>query len=225
MSGIAAPTFANHLAATGMLEKTSLATRRLIAEVTKQATEFGQQRLQVLPSCYACGVAKGCCKLTVRVMFYEAVPIVTRLRRDGRDTPALRQQLAEAADAMEITPRSRYFRPCVFLGPGERCSIYEDRPSACGSAFVFSNPNLCNSDDPSSRVQKFATPLSERIPRGLEQAFLDAVGLERTDFLYLGALPRMVLLCLEIWDEPDFVRVLAERVRTAAFRFSDAVVA
>lgn len=206
-----------------LVTKISAITRKLIAETVVQADGFGRTTLKVLPSCHTCSAAKGCCKITVAVYLYEAVPIAARLLREGRDTPELRRELAAAADAMESAGRDVYQRPCVFLDAAERCTVYEDRPSQCGTDLIFSDPTICSSSDPNARVQKFPAPLQTAIPPALEQRFLADVGLRRTDHVYIGALPRMILLCLEAWNRPDYVDFLAERGRAAAHKLGGAI--
>jgi Fe-S-cluster containining protein len=219
----ASKTFAQVIADQQLLEKTSTATRRIISETGKQVEQFGKASLKVLPSCHTCTAAKGCCKIATTTMLYEAVPIAERLRREGRDTPALRKQLEQSADAMETTRRDDYFQPCVFLDSNERCTIYEDRPSECGTAFVFSDPAICSSRDPNARIQRPPTPIPEMVTPGLEEAFVRDAGLRRTDHPYLGALPRMVLLCLQAWERTDYVEFLSEHGRRAAHRFARAI--
>src|SRR5262249_53163251 len=138
-------TFGEMIAQLDLLAGISGTVRRLIRESTEQAQQFGRVSLNVLPSCNTCTAAKGCCKLATLAYLYEGVPIAARRIREGRDTPELRAELAAAAAAMETTRPIDYNRPCVFLDAGERCTIYEDRPSECGSAFVYSPPEACSS--------------------------------------------------------------------------------
>lgn len=216
-------TFGQVIAEQELVEKTSTATRRIVNETGKQVEQFGKATLKVLPSCHTCTAAKGCCKIATTTMLYEAVPIAARLIHEGRDTPELRRRLEESANAMEVTPRDDYFQPCVFLDSNERCTIYEDRPSECGTAFVFSDPEICSSRDPNARIQRAPTPLVEMATPGLEERFLRDAGLRRTDHPYLGALPRMVLLCLQAWNRTGYVEFLSNQGRRASNRFARAV--
>lgn len=215
-------TFSEVIAQQDLVARISGTVRGLIRESSTQAEQFGRVSLNVLPSCTTCTAEKGCCKLATLAYLYEGVPISARLIRDGRDTPELRGELAAAAEAMETTRPIDYNRPCVFLDAQERCTIYEDRPSECGAAFVYSPPEACSSRDPESRIQKFPAPLLQ-ISSDLEPAFVRGAGLRRTDHPYSGALPRMVLLCLEAWDRTDYVEFLSEHGRRAAFAYADMV--
>jgi len=42
------------------------------------------------------------------------------------------------------------------------------------------------------------------------------LGLPRGDRVYLGTLPRMVLLCLQAWPRVDFVRFFGQHAPAAA---------
>ncbi len=192
-------------------------TGALIREAEDHAATLGRA-----PSCVTCTAEKGCCKLSVTILFHEALPIADRLRRDGRDTPELRAKLAESAELMESSSRDAYCalrRPCAFLDADERCTVYDQRPRECGAAFVFSRPELC-SDPAATDIETMRMPeqaLRERL-RDTERAVEQSVRLVRLDGPYVGALPRMVLLALEAWDRRDFAPYLAEHAPAAAER-------
>ncbi len=213
----AGPTFGEMLEQRGLLANTSQATREIIARSTVLAVERSQVTLRAV-SCLDCTAAKACCSLVTGAFLYEAVPIAARLIRDGRDTPELREQLRAAAHRMETTHRSRHQHPCVFLGTDERCTIYEDRPSVCGTHLVSSPPAACS--DPAARIVKLVGPLQDTVPPQLEEQFCREAGLRRLDVRYRGALPRVVLLCLEAWPRRDYPTFLAERSLPAAHRYA-----
>jgi Fe-S-cluster containining protein len=218
----AGPTFGEEIERLGMLEKTSAATRGIIEGFNRAADEYTRVRLTVV-TCYACDAPKACCSEPTSAYLYEAVPIAARLRRDGRDTPELRAQLKAYAHAMETTRRGEYARPCLFLGEAERCTIYEDRPSVCGTHLVESPPIHCSDRSPTSMVGRINGPGKEDFQPEYEELFTQALGLRRIGRLYVAAMPRMVLLCLEAWDRRDYVSYLAERVMPAAARLSAAI--
>lgn len=198
-----------------LLRKISTVHREMIArtgpEADRAAIVLGKQ-----VTCHTCTAPKGCCHLSVIAFFYEAIPIVDRLRRDGRDTQELRDELRAAAELMESTSPNEYRRPCAFLSEDERCTIYEDRPQECGMAFVFSDPMNC-SDPNATSIDKFVTPFSE-FPPQFEAKFEHEAKLARLPGPYMGALPRMILLALEAWERPDFVEHLAREVPQYAQR-------
>ncbi len=214
----AGPTFGELIEQLGLLENTSQATREIIARTTALCAEHARVHLTVV-SCFDCTAPKACCSLITSAYLYEAVPIAARLIREGRDTPALREQLRTAAHLMETTPKAGYQRPCVFLGADERCTIYEDRPSVCGTHLVSSPPAAC-SDPAVTNVTKLVGPLQHTVPPLLEEQFCSEAGLRRIDQPYRGALPRIVLLCLEAWPRRDYVTFLAERSLPAAHRYT-----
>ena len=217
------PTFGEMLAATGLLKNASIATRQLNDVHAKEVANYARAKLKVI-SCTSCAAPKGCCRISVGVQLYEAVPIAARLIGEGRDTPELRAILEAAATSMEMTSRSDYDAPCVFLDSAERCSVYEDRPSECGKHFVFSDPALCSSSDPDARVEGVLPPPELAIrPFELEKRFSVEARLHTSDQPYHGALPRMVLVCLEAWNRRDYVEFLARKVPKLSRRFDIAI--
>lgn len=210
------PTFGEMLAASDLLEASSLATREIIAGFDEAVAENERKQLFVV-SCRTCTAKKACCYLKAEAYLHEAIVIVARLLRENRDTPELRQQLKEAAHHMETTPKMLQARPCVFLGSDERCTIYEDRPGTCGFHFVSSPPEQCS--DPSIPVTAIRDERQDLLPQQIEEQFVAQAGLRRLDIPYSAVLPRMVLICLEAWDRRDYVPFLAERCLPAAHRF------
>jgi len=215
------PTFGEVIEARGLLAKTSEMTRELIARSNAAAVEDGKVHLYVV-SCFDCDAPKVCCSLLTSAYLYEVVPLVARLRREGRDTPELRRALAQAAHRMETTRKADYQTPCVFQGADERCTVYEDRPSICGTHLVSSPASHC-SDPAVDRIVKLVSPLQSTVPRQVDEDFRDETSLRAIGASYSGALPRMVLLGLEAWDRRDYITFLAERVLPAAHRFDWAV--
>lgn len=214
----AGPTFGEELARLGLITQAAAATRQIIDEFGQAAVEHTRARLAVI-TCYGCDAAKACCSEPTSAYLYEAVPIAERLLRDGRDTPALRAELKQAAHAIETTRRGEYFRPCVLLGPGERCTVYDVRPSVCGTHLVETPPANCSKRN-HELVGRIIGPLKDSRQPGLEQLFTMTLGLRPLATGYLAAMPRMVLLCLEAWPRRDYVTYLAERVLPAAHRLS-----
>ncbi len=200
-------------------------TSALITSATDYVESAAKKHLAVI-SCHTCTSPKGCCKLTMAILFHEALPIADRLRREGRDTPELRAQLAESAELMESRSTAEYrelARPCAFLGADERCTVYEQRPRECGAAFVFSPPEMC-SDLAATEVETVRPPM-EPIKSQLlatEKLVERTLGLVRFQSPYMGVFPRVVLLWLEAWDRPDFVSYLAERVPAVTQRMHQA---
>ena len=211
------PTLGEVIERMDLVSKAGAATRELIARSNAAVDDDARVHLYVV-SCYTCDAPKACCSLLTSAYLYEAIPIAARLRREGRDTPALRATLKQRAHAMETTRKADYQTPCLFLGDGERCTIYEDRPSVCGTHLVSSPASHC-SDPTVDRVTKLATPFQSTVPVEVDELFRQEVGLRPLGETYRGAMPRMVLLVLEAWDRRDYPSFLADRVLAASHRF------
>ncbi len=196
----------------GVREHVSRVTRDVIQRSNQQAAEDARVHLQVI-TCDAC-TAASCCSAITTAFLAEAIPIAARLIREGRDTPALRAQLRRTADAMEASSLFEYETPCVFLDAARRCSIYDDRPSACGTHLVSSPAELCAKPD--AEVMAYHAPLQDTVPGEHAAALIVTLGLEHIGTQYFGVMPRMVWMCLEAWPRRDYVRFLARHGRAAA---------
>jgi hypothetical protein len=205
-----------------LLRLVGKSTGALIREAEQLAEEVARVNARTV-SCTTCTATKACCWLMVVIPFHEALPIADRLRREGRDTPELRASLATAADLMETHTPPVYRelrRPCVLQAADGRCTVYDERPRECGTAFVFSPPELCSDLDADGYLT-LLLPEELRDPlRKTEVAVERTLGLRRIDGLYSGALPRMVLLALEAWERDDFATYLAEQVSAASDRLA-----
>jgi Fe-S-cluster containining protein len=174
-----------------------------IHQVSARQAKAAGKSLKLVVSCTRCEATKTCCWSMVVARLYEGVVIADRLRRTGRDTPALRAELAARAEAMETTPPQGWRTPCLFLDARERCTIYDVRPSPCGNLHVYTDPAWCTT---------LAGEIRGYVPREelawatqLEEAFRDRLALrKKVGRRYLGVLPRMVLVALEAWDRTDF---------------------
>ncbi len=215
------PTFAEELERQGLVEATVQRTRAVIAHSNAAAVEHARVNLKVI-SCLDCRAPKGCCWLVTGAYLHEGVAIAARLIDEGRDTPELRQALGTAAHEMETSDTMSYRRPCVFLGPDDRCTVYEDRPSVCGAHLVTS-PAMACSDSTATTVSALVGTLHTETPRQVAEQFRASLSLPPLDIPYRGALPRMVLLCLEAWHRRDHLRSLAGRVRPAVHRYRWAI--
>ncbi|MBA3462332.1 MAG: YkgJ family cysteine cluster protein [Deltaproteobacteria bacterium] len=212
-------TFGEVIRNRNLVWSTSKATRTLIRDTEAYTREAAKVSLQVV-SCFDCNATKACCSVVVGAYFHEVVPIVDRLRKEGRDTPELRAELAAAADEMETRSPDEYRRPCALLDAQERCTVYDQRPAECGTTFVSSPAMQCS--DPDASVQKYLPPYRARSQEA-ERVFESEARLIPLRGPYVGALPRMVLLCLEAWDRSDYAQFLAEQIPIVAQRAIAAV--
>lgn len=206
------PTLGEVVAERELATKTSWATRRIIAGADEFVRNSARVQLSVV-ACDTCAVAKACCTLRTRAWLFEGLPIAARLRREGRDTPALREELRTAARLMDAP--GQYRRRCAFLDPADRCSVYDDRPTVCGTTYVSSDPAQCGVEG--GTVKKYLHPFGEAAATA-QAAFEQELGLAPVPGGYLRTLPRVVLLCLEAWDRRDHVAFLQERLTATARR-------
>jgi Fe-S-cluster containining protein len=169
---------------------------------SSQARKAGRS-LKLTVSCDRCTATKTCCWSMVVARLYEGVVIADRLRRTGRDTPELRDELARRAEAMEAASPRDWRTPCVFLDARERCTIYDVRPTPCGILHVYTDPTWCTTLAGEIRGYVAQEELAAAIE--LEEKFRDRLSLrKKVGRRYLGVLPRMVLVALEAWDRTDF---------------------
>lgn len=153
--------------------------------------------------CATCTATKACCSSYVIVRLYEGLIIADQLRRTGRDTPELRADLRARAEAMEATRAHAWFTPCAFLDAGERCTVYEVRPTTCAQLYVYTPPDLCALRSPN--IASYTPHEQVAAANRVEEAFRERLALRRkVGRRYLGVLPRMVLVSLEAWDRTDF---------------------
>ena len=153
--------------------------------------------------CASCAATKACCSSYVVVRLYEGLLVAHDLRRTGRDTPELREQLRARAEAMEASRAADWFTPCVFLDDAQRCTVYDARPTTCAQLYVYTPPELCNAR--SSEIASYTPRAEVAHANELDEAFRERLALRRkVGRRYFGVLPRMVLVALEAWDRTDF---------------------
>lgn len=153
--------------------------------------------------CERCTATKACCSSYVIVRLYEGLVIAAELVRTGRDTPAMRADLAARAEAMEALRARDYFTPCLFLDSAERCTVYPVRPTTCAQLYVYTEPALCAARSPN--VASYTPQKEVAAANRVEDEFRERLALRRkVGRRYLGVLPRMVLVSLEAWGRTDF---------------------
>lgn len=180
---------------------------KLVADINAKSTQgakkLGKQQKLPVVSCFNCDSPKTCCHSMVVARLYEGVVVAAALREQGRDTPELREQLRSVAEQMEAVDAHGWRRPCVFLDAGERCTVYDARPSPCGALFVYTPPQNCS--DPNAPVKAYVAHEENALAQQIEDQFRDRLSLrKKVGRRYIGVLPRMVLVALEAWDRTDF---------------------
>lgn len=153
--------------------------------------------------CSTCTATKACCDSYVLVRLYEGLVIAAELKRTGRDTSELREQLRGRAEAMEAATVAEWATPCLFLDQDQRCSVYSVRPTTCAQLFVYTPPELCIAR--SSQIISYTPRGQVEAANAVEETFRERLSLRRkVGRRYFGVLPRMVLVSLEAWDRIDF---------------------
>jgi len=173
------------------------------ARATKEAKTLGRQQKLPVVQCFNCDAKKACCSSIVVARLYEGIVVAAHLKDAGRDTPELRAELKSKAEAMEGASPYDWRVPCVFLDAGERCTVYEARPTPCGTLYVYTPPAACS--DPSATVKAYVAHAENAVAQQIEDEFRDKLSLrKKVGRRYIGVLPRMVLVALEAWDRTDF---------------------
>jgi Fe-S-cluster containining protein len=161
------------------------------------------QRHKLPMHCATCTATKACCNSFVLVRLYEGMVIAADLRRTGRDTAELRDQLRARAEAMESSNAAAWDTPCLFLDERERCTVYDVRPTTCAQLYVYTPPSSCAAR--SDQIASYTPSREVAAANEVEEAFRDRLALRRkVGRRYFGVLPRMVLVSLEGWDRTDF---------------------
>jgi Fe-S-cluster containining protein len=155
-----------------------------------------------------CAHAAGCCSLIVLTEVTEAEYIVARNRAAVvRAYPKLVEQarridselgfeVLEMFGDREVERRAAHAyhamrMPCAFLDEQRRCTIYRDRPLACRTHFVLSDPALCASD-----VEETHHTILDKGTRTSAPAYLCREVARTRGALSMGTLPQNVLAVL-----------------------------
>ena len=187
----------------GIVDSLREMVSQIITHSTKEAKTAGKQQKLPVVQCFNCTAKKACCHSIVVARFYEGVVVAAHLRRDGRDTPEMREELRAKAEAMEAASPFDWRVPCVFLDGAERCTVYASRPTPCGTLYVYSPPVSCS--DPSANVKAYIAHAENDMALQIEEQFRERLALrKKAGRRYMGVLPRMVLVALEAWDRTDF---------------------
>jgi len=171
-------------------------------------------------SCGSCTKTKGCCHLAISANLFEVLPIVRRLRGDGRNTPELIEQLWDVGTEMEDTAQEEWFdkrRPCVFLSENEKCTIYGVRPTACRHHVVFTPPEQCSNfgaeNDPRTRTLQYSSEpeLMQCLlwNRSLCKTYFRLPDVDET--MYAGSFPKLLARVLKAFNTDDWRADLAEQ--------------
>ncbi len=187
----------------GILDSLRAMISDINARATKEAKLVGRQQKLPVVQCFNCDATKACCHSVVVARLYEGIVVAAHLKREGRDTPALRDELRARAEAMEAASPYGFRVPCLFLDRDERCTVYDARPTPCGTLYVYTPPAHCN--DPNAGVKAYVAHAEQAVAQQIEDEFRDKLSLrKKVGRRYIGVLPRMVLVALEAWDRADF---------------------
>lgn len=167
----------------------------------------GHASVGQIPSCHKC-TKPGCCYQKNLITIMEALPLARRIVEQGQNTPELRERFRLAGEAMEGTAKEVWLRelhPCVFL-ENNRCTAYDLRPVTCRSYYVMSPPEDCWPDKKTDVLVFDNTEHLTRLMLAAHQ-FHNQIGLKQTTHqIIIGSLPRMVWMCLEVWELDDPIK-------------------
>jgi Fe-S-cluster containining protein len=172
-----------------------------------QLPEAAQYHVQCTTGC--AHAEAGCCSLIVLTETTEAEYIVARNRAAvvraypklvehvRRIESELGYEVLEMFADREVERRAAAAyhamrMPCAFLDDARRCTIYRDRPLACRTHFVLSDPALCSSEadeEPDHTTLDKGTRVSSQAHLCHEVARVRGV-------LGMGTLPQSVLSVL-----------------------------
>ena len=174
-----------------------------INKMSSRGAKAASKQIKLAVTCERCTATKTCCHSMVVARLYEGILVAADLVRTGRDTPELRDQLRARAEAMEASSPYAWRTPCLFLDGKERCTVYDARPTSCGSVYVYTPAERCTTRD--GEIKGYIAAAELAAANELEEAFRQRLNLRmKTGRRYLGVLPRMVLVALEAWSRDDF---------------------
>jgi len=200
---VQARTLGQFLEDSAILESLRAMISEINARATSEAKKIGKQQKLPVVQCFNCDAKKMCCHSIVVARLYEGIVVAAHLKAASRDTPALRDELRAKAEAMEASSPYAWRIPCVFLDGAERCSVYDARPTPCGTLYVYTPPAHCN--DPSKPITAYTARAEQATAQQIEDEFRERMSLrKKVGRRYIGVLPRMVLVALEAWDRTDF---------------------
>ena len=100
-----------------------------------------------------------CCHLWVGITRDEADLLAARVRAGTAHADEARLELQRHwSSPLDFIGKPVAQAACVFLGPEGACSVYEDRPSACRSRLVVSDPDFCRGLDPAQATTTVTNP-------------------------------------------------------------------
>lgn len=116
--------------------------RSVYEALNRLASEFHKRKASKDITC-----RKGCshcCYMFVQITRSEALFLAKLAKNAKIDKQRLEKQAA-CKDVDSFISLSKQDRQCVFL-KNNKCSIYNNRPSACRTYYVVSDPKLCQTD-------------------------------------------------------------------------------
>ncbi len=169
--------------------------------------QFGKKKFNREPSCRTC-TKPGCCYQAVYIGIYEALAIARHLRLEGRVTSSYIAELRRKGEEIEAQGRTAWFdsnRPCVFLTPKNRCSIYEVRPIPCRSYFVWSPMEKCQPDYHEDDIISVGNDgiAQQAITQNIQVMRMLGVMVDKNGPMYIGTMPRILATVLEAMDDPE----------------------
>lgn len=102
-----------------------------------------------------------CCRIWVAITQDEAELLAERVRQGAACDRARLQAQQGLQRPGDFAALPLHEARCAFLDSEGRCGVYADRPAACRSLRVTSDPELCRDAEASTRITTLINPLAE----------------------------------------------------------------
>jgi len=138
-----------------------------------------------------------CCEQYVSVSKDEATVLLAKLTESQTWIDFKKAKSQSNHDTDSWVKQDKETRTCMFL-KDNACSIYEQRPAACRTYFVYSDPKLCDPANPDSVTVECppmlaATTKQAGLWTAQNREGIFQTGLLQTGSLQIGSLPQMLL--------------------------------
>jgi Fe-S-cluster containining protein len=105
-----------------------------------------------------------CCRLWVGITRDEAALLAERVKAGTAHPDAGRMERQRHWDSpMAFVGKPAEATSCVFLGPDQACTVYEDRPSICRAVLVASDPEACRALETATTTTAVLNPYLDAV--------------------------------------------------------------
>lgn len=190
-----------------MAEEKGQPVTEVLADLYKTMDPFAEEYAAKLNASCRKGCAH-CCYLLATATLPEGMLIAEKLL-NSEDWESWIPKLRHAAleHSYKGINKVNYFNkglPCVFLGEGNLCRVYAERPSACRYHYVVSPPENCSHHaPPSTNTAVLQTQTLEEHVWRLSFRFNEQIGIPGP---VCGPIPLIVLYSMEVMARGDSER-------------------